>query len=345
MSTKFGEVLVYTPFIGFGDLLYHTPLFRMLTKIYNGVDVWTFNPEPFLHNPDIINIFLLHTENDSNPTDFYHDKIFHIAPARNQMYKELFQSNMHMVDYYTLGTCGLMLRDFEKYLTINWLPEHVTRVHTLLAEHGLVMTPEEGIADFVVVNPACGWPSRTLPLQTYKEVISRFQEQGDKVVLVGKDINAKIFLPENGSESIATKLKRDENKTLYDTKEFPDTIDLTNILNFHECCYLYSLAKMALNTENGNMVASCTNDYCWNLYVPSLTAPEFRLPHRQGSMFYRTYVVHNPKNYYPCSNYHLLRNGINVINVETERPTVDMIYQGYQAISTAVKNNHNFLFT
>ena len=335
---SFGEVLVYTPFIGFGDLLYHTPLFRMLNRAYNGVDVWTFNPEPLLYNPDINNIYRLTSEQDPEAFDFYYDKIFHIAPSKNQMYKQLFQSNMHMVDYYTLGTCGITLRDFEKHLSIHWLPEHETRVNELLHKNNLEK-------DFVIVNPAKGWPSRTLPLETYKEIITRIQEAGDKIVLVGKDVNAKIFLPEKGTESIATKLKRDEMKTLYDTNEFLDVIDFTNILNFHECAYLASLAKLAVNTENGNMVVNTTNLKCWNLYIPSLTAPEYRLPHRQGSMYYRTYVVHNDKNYYPCSDYHLLRVGHDVIKAETIKPTVDMIYRGYQSICEAIKNNYNLLFS
>lgn len=335
---KFGEVLVYTPFIGFGDLLYHTPLFRLLSHIYDGVDVWTFNPEPLLHNPDIVNIFRLTIEHDAYAVDFYHDKIFHIAPSKNQMYKELFQSNMHMVDYYTLGTLGITMRDFEKSLTMVWLPEHEKKVDELLAEHNLEKEK------FVIVNPSKGWPSRTLPLETYKEVIGRILENGDKVVLVGKDVNAKIFLPENGTESIADKLKRDEMKTLYDVKEFPDTIDLTNILNFHECAYLASLAKIAVNTENGNMVVNCTNNNCWNLYVPSLTAPEYRLPHRCGSMYYRTYVVHNHKNYYPCSNYQLLRNGHDVITAQTVQPSADMIWEGYKAVCNAIEHNYNYLF-
>jgi hypothetical protein len=333
----FGEILVYTPCIGFGDLLYHTPLFRMLARAFNGVDVWSFNPEPLFYNPDLKNIFQIDSEKDPNPVDFYHDKVFHVAPERNFVYNELFQSNMHMTDYFTVGSCGLVLRDFEKTLSLTWLPEHEEKVAGLLQSHDL--KPGE----FVVVNPALGWPSRTLSLETYQEVIGHIQANGDKVVIVGKDVSGALCLPDGSSDELVKRFKNNEDKKLYDVEDFPGAIDFTNILNFHESCCLYSFAKMAVNTENGNMVMSCTNDNCWNLYIPSLTAPEFRLPHRQGSMFYRTYVAHHPRNYYPGSDYSLLRRKRDVINIHTDKPTVGKIIEGYEAICTAVKNNHNFI--
>lgn len=335
---EFGEILVYTPCIGFGDLLYHTPLLRLLAKSFNGVDVWSFNPEPLFYNPDIKNIFMLESEKDPNPVDFYHDKIFHVAPERNFVYNELFQSNMHMTDYYTVGSCGLVLRDCDKYLTISLLSRHYQKVAELCKEYGLQPY------NFVVVNPALGWPSRTLDLQTYQEVIAHIQSRGDQVVIVGKDISGNACLPENATEEIIKRFKKNEDKKLYDADNFEGVIDLTNKLDFHESCALYAMAKMAVNTENGNMVMSCTNDTCWNLYIPSLTAPEYRLPHRQGSMFYRTYVVHHPENYYPGSDTSLLRNKRDVINMHTDKPSVDKIIEGYEAICQAIDNNYNYIF-
>ena len=326
----FGEVLVYTPCIGYGDLLYHIPLLKLLSHSFDGVDVWSFNPEPLLHSPYVKNIFQLESENDPNPIDFYHDKIFHIAPERNHIFKELFQSNIHMTDYYTVGSCGLVLRDIEKDLTVQWLPEHEEKIDKLMKDHDLV----DG--KFVIVNPALGWPSRTLPLETYQYIIEYIQKRGDKVVLVGKDISGSACLPENSSDELVDRFKTNEGKTLYDTNNFSNVVDFTNILSFHESCYLYSKAKIAVNTENGNMVMSGTNSKCWNLYIPSLTAPEFRLPHRHGSMFYS-------KNIYPGSDYRLLKKTRDVINMHTEKPDVDQIIKGYDSICDAISSGYNFI--
>jgi len=99
---------------------------------------------------------------------------------------------------------------------------------------------------------------------------------------------------------------------------------------------LYSKAAMAINTENGNMVISCTNDSCWNLYIPSLTAPEFRLPFRKGSQFYKTTIVPNTDDYYPTYNRKLFKkilSGDPVMDLETAEvlwPTVDEIYKSYK---------------
>lgn len=333
----FGEILVYTPCIGFGDLLYHTPLFRLLANSFDGVDVWSFNPEPLLHNPYLKNVFLLDSEKDPNPVDFYHDKIFHVAPERNHVFNSLFQSNMHMTDYYTIGSCGLVLRDHDKSLTMCWPVETEEKINKLLKEHDLIEN------EFVVVNPALGWPSRTLSLETYQEVIEYIQKKGDRVVLVGKDISGAACLPDGSSDALIDLFKTNEGKTLYDVKDFTGVVDFTNILNFHESCCLYSKTKIAVNTENGNMVMSGTNDKCWNLYIPSLTAPEFRLPHRHGSMFYRTYVVHHPNNYYPGSDLGMLRHKRDVINMPTDKPTVGQVIEGYDAVCEAIRNGHNFL--
>lgn len=320
-----GEALIYTPFLGYGDLLYHTPFIRMLAKTYpGGVDVWAFNPEPFYNNPNIKNLFKMKTEHGPDPYDFYGDRVFHLSPERNPVCRRLYQAGNHMVDYISNSAAGLTLRPHEKSLELKWPVAVEDTIINLMEEHGLKPL------DFIVVNPAKGWPSRTLPLEFYKEIISRFQANGEKVVLVGKTVDPKSFVPEDNS---ATEVVENEVKGLYPVHEFPGVIDLTNKLSFHECCCLYTWAGIAFNTENGNLVMSGVNDNpCWNLYIPSLTAPEFRLPYRRGDMYYKAKVVGNKNNYYPGSDYSKLKYEADFINAEVEWPTVEEVYKGYESI-------------
>jgi len=316
----YGEALLYTPFCGYGDLLYHTPLIRVLDKIFKGVDVWTFNPEPFKHNPHIKNLMKINSEHDPEPWDFYGENVFHLSPARNPTCRHLYQANNHMVDYLTNSAMGLSLRSNEKNLVLQWSDATRSKVWALLIQHGIADDP------FVVVNPVHGWPSRTLPLDFYQEIIQKFQDDGLKVVLVGKDVDPTDFVPDDNTvEDVIDR----EVKGLYPSHVFPDVIDLTNKLSFHECCCLYSYAAVALNTENGNMVMSSTNNHCWNLYIPSLTAPEFRLPHRFGDMNYRSTVVGNGGNYYPGSDYVTLRGEIDFVNSEVVFPSVNEVWHQY----------------
>ena len=104
-------------------------------------------------------------------------------------------------------------------------------------------------------------------------------------------------------KDISYPLGIDMDKTLYPAHHFADTICLYNQLSFAQLCALYSISPIAINTENGHNPISCTNDFCWNIYIPSLTAPEFRLPHRRGSQRYRSAVVANAEDYYPASVY------------------------------------------
>ena len=329
LDSNLGEVLLVTPYLGFGDLLYHTPLIRMLSNTYDGgVDVWCLNPEPLQNNPYIKNLFTMEGKESPNPWDFYFDNVFHMSMDHNQKYEDLRMTNIHMVDYVTLGTLNLILRDHEKYLTLNWSHEDEHKVRSLL-ENENVITNESEDSNLVIVNPSITWPSRTLPLDYYKELIARIQDNGDKVVLVGKEINPSGFLPDMYDSDEEKKLKRDETKTMYPAENFPGTINLIDKLSLMECAALYSMAKLAINTENGNLVISGTNAKCWNVYIPTLTAPEFRVPFRCGSQDHKTVVVKNANNYYPSSDYKLKRGHYDTITVPVELPTIDLIYDGY----------------
>ena len=331
-----GEVLLITPYLGFGDLLYHTPLIRMLSKIYNGLDVWCLNPEPLYGNPDIKNLCQMNASTVPNPWDFYFDNIYHMSLEHNTIYDDLRMTNCHMVDYVTLGTLDLVLRDQEKHLTLAWSPQDENKVKGLLEKEN-VITNESAASNLVVVNPSITWPSRTLPLAYYKELIAKIQANGDKVVLVGKEINPSGFLPEIYDSAEEKKLKLNETKTMYPSENFPGAIDLVNKLTLRECAALYSLAKIAINTENGNLVISGTNDFCWNVYIPTLTAPEYRLPYRCSSQKYKTLVIENEKDYYPSSDYSLKRGGYDTITAPVVLPSVEKIYEGYSQANQLFK--------
>lgn len=323
-----GECLVYTQYIGFGDILYHTPLLRMLDSIYDGVDVWCFNPEPLLNNPHVRNLYQKQGDYAPNPMDFYFHSVFYISKDYNQYYEDLYIHNFHSVDFFTTGTVHLQLRPHEKELELNWTKKDENVVFGLLKNHSEIKYA--WLNNLVVVNPSIGWPSRTLSLEFYKEIIARIQENGDVVILVGKEIHPTDVVPDQHKDM--EELKKYEVKGMYPSSEFPGAIDLVNKLTLHECAYLYSIAKLAVNSENGNMVISTCNNSCWNLYIPTLTAPEYRLPFRRGRQDYRTLVIGNSKNYYPGSDYANLRKGQRLYDAPAIFPTVDEVYQGYLEI-------------
>ena len=336
------HALLLTTFASFGDLIYQTPLIRLLRSLHDSLDVWCRNPEPFINNPNVREVYRMSSFRVPEPRDFYFDAVYRATTEPDGLIAKLPQSNIHTVDYFTVGTCNLVLRDKEKDLDMFWTKADEESVRNILMEKGL--NPEGD--NFTVLCPAITWPSRTLPLEFYQEIIDRiYKETGDKVIIVGKDLSYTTYDPdrEKNDPNFAQYRIKEAPKQLHPVSAFNQDaiIDLTNKLTLHQVCALYSMTKIAVNSENGNAVMSCTNKKCWNLYIPTLTAPEYRTPHRFGSMAYKTTVVGNPDDYYPASSYDPRTDPeqrTSLIYRKIKLPTVDAVLTAYHKANEAIRN-------
>jgi ADP-heptose:LPS heptosyltransferase len=322
-----GEAVLITTYIGFGDLLYQTPLIKWMSRFFKGgVDVWCYNTEPFENNPHINKLFKIENNTVPDPSDIYFDNVFYLSPNMNSFIARSLYHHNHPVDVYSQGLFGIKLRDDDAGLV------YEAKVDKKFFEKMKNLNIyKNSHTNTVVINPSVTWPSRTLPLEAYQELIGRILERGDQVVLVGKDISPSNYLPEDYAYDNDASLRKDEVKGLYPVDNFPtECIDLTNQLSLGELAALYTLSNIAINTENGNMVMSTTAEQIWNVYIPSLTAPEYRLPFRQGSMYKNTAVVENDKKYYPTSDMeNLKKEKLDLINADVLFPSVDKIYSAY----------------
>jgi hypothetical protein len=324
------RALIVTSILGYGDLLYLTPCIKFLKNANFDVDVWSVNIEPLINNPDITFLKNIPQKKVTIPNNTY----------RNNWIIQRFDNNgnnMHTIDFFTLKTCNIMLRNKEKDLVLVWNPEDLSICRDLLTKYDL-KSNETLNCNFVAISPVITWPSRTLPLDFYKTLIKKIQNNGDKVVLVGKSLAHEV------SDLVTGELSKQETKRMYPVAEFPGAIDLTNQLSLHQMAAFYSLCKMAINSENGNMVISCTNNSCWNLYLPTLNAPEFRLPYRKSSQLYRTLVVSNEKDYfYPADYAKFITDApSSVVDVPVLIPKIEDTYAAYLKINDAFSRNLNF---
>lgn len=274
--------LFITEFEGFGDLIYHTPSIRALSKCYSHLDVWCKQSEPFFNNP-YIKTLKVYKDKIPDPRPFY-GLHFCIVNGWSRQH-----TRIHTVDAVSMEALCHVLRDSEKTLELFWTAQDMQHVQHLLKTHPLSVKNKIQEGNFIAICPAITWPSKTLPLWFYKTLISSIQEMNYGVVLVGKDINYPTNI--------------DINKTLYPSEHFPGTICLYNQLTLAQLAALYSITPITINTENGNHSISCTNDYTWDIYIALLTAPEYLVPFRQGSQKYRTAVISNAADYYPTSIY------------------------------------------
>lgn len=303
-----GKVCLMTSFVGFGDLLYMTPLIRFLKKSLGlTVDVWSVNSEPFLNNKDINDLYTFNKKAIPKPLDFY-KRVFNFC----RWGENISISNIHPTDLFTQEALNISLRNKEKDLVFDWHPNDEKKVQDLLRQHSLkpVSTGLKS-CNYVIMSPIITWPSRTYPLEFYQRLCTRIQRTGDKVLLVGKDVTHQGV------------------KSLYSADNFPGAIDFTNKLSLAEAGALYSMSKLAYSSESANMLLACTNDTCWNVFLTSLSAPEFRLPWRNGRQHYLNYVVANDDDYYPTTDYRQLSKFDNAKNVPVKYATPEQAYSAY----------------
>jgi hypothetical protein len=229
LHTGLGEFIIITPFIGFGDLLYHTPVLRIMSRIYKGVDIWCFNTEPFLNNPHVNKLFKIDSDTvNTVPHEFYFDFISEVSADKNVFIKNLYPSNVYSPEYFSLSIIHSSLPDSEKHLTYNWTKKD--EVSAKVKARGALSQRDKLI---VAVNPALGWPSRTLPYEYYRILIDKILSLDDIVVLVGKDVSPKKFMPSQATKEVNPVFQKNETKSLYDFDDLVDhdnVVDLTNKL-------------------------------------------------------------------------------------------------------------------
>ena len=315
----YSPVLLITNFEGYGDLLCHTPSIRILSQIAPNLDVWCKRPEPFFLNPCIKNLSV-YSERELVIPSKYEDRVILISVDSQGHFPHC---TIHNVDLFSIKAMRKILRYREKTVEAYWSLQDKQRVQKLLQQHR--------VADdrFVVITPAITWPSRTLPLPFYQELIVGIQRRGYQVVLVGKEISY-------------TRDANEMNKTLYDAAHFPGAISLYNQLSFAELCALYSITPIAINSQNGNTWASCTNDFCWNLFIPTLSAPEYSLPFRHGSQFYKAAAVGNAADYYPASVYSK-HDYETYLDMPILLPPVQEVLTAFESILTCIHLKKNSL--
>ncbi len=272
-------VLLMISCIGFGDVLYHTPLIRRLRRDFAAVHVWCKNEEPLLNNPDISKLFRVRKAKLLSPVHFYFRNIITVpflGPLKHE--------SVHTVDYVTLNALGLQLPVKERYLEFQAGETARKEVHRILSEHSLAPY------GFVIITPASGWLSRTLPSAFYEELVNLLQQRGKKVVVLGRDINPVQI----GADS--AQLVRSEQKGLVRGPWMSKCIDLSNRLSLHQAAALFELADYAVLGETGLMPLAGTT-HCPFVYLPQLVPPEMRLPWRRGILGYGVEVVERREPY------------------------------------------------
>lgn len=300
--------LIVTTFIGFGDLLYHTPIIRMLHKKGISVDVWARNPEPFLNNHYITNLYRINGSHIPVPTLFYPWGHFMVG---NQM-AGVSHPHSHVVDYVSANVFRMIFLNEDKSLDLFWNDAQWERARSLLApaRERVIHCFQESHIPALAMSPVIGWPSRTMPVEWYAEIATRVRAQGFKVILVGKDVDPKDI----GSD--CQRIDDAETKMLHSPELIPHDLCLYNKTTLHELAALYDQIEVILTTETGHLpIAGCSNNP-HIVYVGQLIHPEFRMPYRKGWQNYKATILHPPSGTYSTYS-RMLCGGLRLTDCKT----------------------------
>lgn len=312
--------LVINTLIGFGDNLWLTPILGFLKRCDFEVDLYTVSGEVFKGNPDIASMKLLRESKVQIDRQKYGKNIYVIENIGTS------SASNHTLDTLTRKIANITLRASEKDLVYEPSEADRKSVDDLIRGRKLKR------GKFAIVSPVVTWPSRTLPLEYYQELVAGIQALGHDVVMVGKDIDPKANY---GAVAVSDKIAKEEVKGLYPSSNFPGVVDLTNQLSFGQLVAWYERASMMVNTEGlGVVLAGLSRG--WNIYISSLTAPEFRLPWRQGSQYYKTVVVENENKWYPTHNndvfHHLDAGELDLREMSVKLPPVGDVLDSYKTV-------------
>jgi ADP-heptose:LPS heptosyltransferase len=309
------KCLIVTTFIGFGDLLYHTPIIRMLKRKGYIVDMWVKNAEPFLNNPYIDNMYKCNTDHIPIATMFYPWGHFMVGNSL----AGVSHPQSHTVDYISANLFRAMLVNKDKSLDLFWTEAQSFHARARL---NAIRHRRDGKTRRAVLamSPVIGWPSRTMPVEWYASIAARVREAGFAVVLVGRDISPRDI----GADTDV--LEVNEKKGLHPASLIPHDLCLYNMTSLHQLAALYDECEVVLTTETGHLpIAGCSNR-CHIVYAASLINPEFRMPHRNGSQDYRSTIVPAKDDYYPTQN-KLLEERISLRDAPTRTESAKVVAQ------------------
>ena len=148
----------------------------------------------------------------------------------------------------------------------------------------------------VVVHAGKWWPSKTLPMEWWQEVVNKLSEKLT-VVLIGKTIDEKQgYLP----------------------IECPSgAYDLRDLTTLGELFALISLSKCLVTNDSSPLHIAGAFDN-WIVTVPTCKHPDHILPYRNGTQSYKTKALYKK----------LLLDDLEIRHTEFTTDTIDTVPEG-----------------
>lgn len=168
-------------------------------------------------------------------------------------------SHTHQVNYISTAVIKRELPILNRTIKLTWGDDDEAEVLSIC----------ESPRKLVLVHAGKGWPSKTFPVNWWQSVVDRLAAEGYRVGLIGKEIGG-----EHSFQPVHT-----------DGWDFRDRLSLGGLI------YLLSQAPLLITNDSGPLhLAGAFDNFI--ILIPTCKHPDYILPWRNGSPYYRTSVLY-----------------------------------------------------
>jgi ADP-heptose:LPS heptosyltransferase len=267
---------------GMGDQLCAEPAIRYTQKLYPDANIFVVTHFKRLFEHLDLPIY------DYDEWKGIKDAILtmYTCPDEQQADHKFSHVLFHPTDFSTMSMIRRTIPNEEKQIKLKLDAADVAYVYNLLKE-------KDPTKPVVLVHAGKWWPSKTLPIDWWQEIVDKLSEKLT-VVLIGKTIDEKqgyqpINCPQGG----------------YDFR------DLTTL---GELFALISLSKCLVTNDSSPLHIAGAFDN-WIVTVPTCKHPEHILPYRNGTQSYKTKSLYKK----------LLLDDLEIRHTEFKTDTIDLI--------------------
>ena len=270
---------------GMGDQLCSEPAIRYTQKIYPDANIHVVShfPRLFSHlTVPVMNYDQWKGINDAVLT-------LHTCPEDEKSEHKLSHVLFHPTDFASMSMIKRTIPNAEKTIQLKLEAEDVAYVIDLLKD-------KNRNKPTVVVHAGKWWPSKTLPVEWWQQIVDKLSEKLT-VVLVGKTIDEKQgFLPINAPK---------------------DGYDFRDLTSLGELMALISLSRCLLTNDSSPLHIAGAFDN-WIVTMPTCKHEDHILPFRNGTQSYKTKALRKG----------LLLDDLEVRHTEFTTDTIDLIPKG-----------------
>lgn len=282
---KYKRNILISVSAGMGDQLCAEPAIRYTQKLYPDANIMIVSHFPRLF--EHLNLPIYEYDTWSGMKDAV--LTMHSCPDEEHSGHNLSHVLFHPTDFCSISMIRRTIPNEDKTIKLKVDIEDVSSVIDMLKDK-----PSE--KPLVLIHAGKWWPSKTLPLEWWQEIIDKLSEKLT-IGLIGKRIDDKqgylpVVCPDNG-------------------------YDFRDITTLGELFALISLTKVLLTNDSSPIHIAGAFDN-WIVTIPTCKHPDHILPFRNGTQSYKTKALYKK----------LLLDDLEIRHTEFTTDTIDMMPKG-----------------